>query len=223
MPRTGLRSLPPRHQTTTLNGAQHLRCALTSPKNLGDVGETWSQAIAVLWNRGQAGVSAVEFALILPIVVLLTFGMLTGGLAFHQQLSLTHAAREAARYGAVEPAADITGEDGLLEQIIARAEDSAHGVLGDLDNGEVDGAGICVAYVAATGQRATKGADVHETGSTDRCFEDNRGSEPRIQVRIGRDAEIMGVFINWDIALRASALARHEAFQITSEPDEEDD
>lgn len=51
-------------------------------------------------RRDQRGAVAVEFALILPIVVMLLFGTLSAGLVYSDHLAVTNAAREAARYGA---------------------------------------------------------------------------------------------------------------------------
>jgi TadE-like protein len=48
---------------------------------------------------------AVEFALVLPLLLVLLFGVTTAGLAYSDHLSATNAVREAARYGA---AADIS-------------------------------------------------------------------------------------------------------------------
>ena len=45
-------------------------------------------------NNGQA---VVEFALVLPVLVLLLMGMMQFGLLFHEYLLVTHAAREGAR------------------------------------------------------------------------------------------------------------------------------
>ena len=47
----------------------------------------------------------VQFALILPLFMMLVLGMLTGGASYNRQLGLTHAALEGARYGATLPAA----------------------------------------------------------------------------------------------------------------------
>jgi Flp pilus assembly pilin Flp len=51
-------------------------------------------------RRDDRGASAVEFALVLPFLVLLLFGMITTGLAYSDHLSVTNAVREGARYGA---------------------------------------------------------------------------------------------------------------------------
>ncbi len=51
--------------------------------------------------RSDGGAAAVEFALILPIFVLLVFGIVEFGRLFNTQVSLTGAAREGARIMAI--------------------------------------------------------------------------------------------------------------------------
>jgi Flp pilus assembly protein TadG len=46
------------------------------------------------------GASAVEFALIFPIFMILVLGTIAAGTAFSKQLNVTQAVREASRYGA---------------------------------------------------------------------------------------------------------------------------
>jgi Flp pilus assembly protein TadG len=57
------------------------------------------------WNRkawgSDSGASALEFAVILPVFLLMLFGMIEFGFAFQGQLAVTHAAREGARLAAV--------------------------------------------------------------------------------------------------------------------------
>jgi Flp pilus assembly pilin Flp len=52
-------------------------------------------------SRGQDGAAAVEFALLLPLLVLLLFGFIQFGLAFNTRIQATNAAREAARRAVV--------------------------------------------------------------------------------------------------------------------------
>ncbi len=47
------------------------------------------------------GAAAVEFALVLPLLLLLVFGIIDFGRAYMAQISLTQAAREGARLGAL--------------------------------------------------------------------------------------------------------------------------
>ena len=65
--------------------------------------------------RGVAGQAAVEFALALPIVVLLTLGLLTVGVAVRNELAVELAAREAAR------AASVSADPGAAQAAAHRA------------------------------------------------------------------------------------------------------
>ncbi len=67
-------------------------------------------------RRGSAnsdrGAAAVEFALLLPLLVLLIFGMIDFGRAINAQITITQAAREGARVLAL-PGGTTIGPDGL--------------------------------------------------------------------------------------------------------------
>jgi len=66
--------------------------------------------------KSEKGASAVEFALILPILIILVFGIVEFGIAFNNYITITHAAREGARIAAV----DLNNTD-LKNIIIERA------------------------------------------------------------------------------------------------------
>lgn len=53
-------------------------------------------------TSNQRGAAAVEFALILPLLVLLMLGIIIFAQAFNAYISVTHAAREGARLAAVD-------------------------------------------------------------------------------------------------------------------------
>ncbi len=57
--------------------------------------------------KNEKGASAVEFALILPILIMLVFGIFQFGIAYNNYIALTHAAREGARLAAVNMDEDI--------------------------------------------------------------------------------------------------------------------
>lgn len=56
-------------------------------------------------HRGDRGAAAVEFALLLPVVLLIIFGIIDFGRMLHAQILLTEAAREGARAAALQSAA----------------------------------------------------------------------------------------------------------------------
>jgi Flp pilus assembly protein TadG len=49
--------------------------------------------------QGDRGAVALEFALVLPLFVILMFGVVTAGLAYNDKLSIANAVREGARFG----------------------------------------------------------------------------------------------------------------------------
>jgi Flp pilus assembly protein TadG len=71
-------------------------------------------------GRSQAGQSTVEFAVVLPVLVLAVLVLVQGGLVVRDQLLVQHAAREGARAAAVsESVADVqdaAGRAGPLDR-----------------------------------------------------------------------------------------------------------
>jgi len=53
-------------------------------------------------GQGSRGAALVEAALLLPILVLLTFGAVEYGLIYHDELRITTAARSGARIGVAD-------------------------------------------------------------------------------------------------------------------------
>ena len=63
-------------------------------------------------KKRENGQSAVEFALVLPILLLIVCGILDFGWLFYNQLSVENACREGARVGCVN------AQDAQLDQIV---------------------------------------------------------------------------------------------------------
>lgn len=62
-----------------------------------------------LGRRGDRGASAVEFALVTPLLILLVFGMIDFGFAINRYAQVNNAAREGVREASLKaPAADVT-------------------------------------------------------------------------------------------------------------------
>lgn len=73
--------------------------------------------------RDQRGAAVVEFALILPVLVMLVFGIIQFGRAYNTTISLTAAAREGAR---------LLSLDGTVAEVETRVRDSAPSLNPDL-------------------------------------------------------------------------------------------
>jgi Flp pilus assembly protein TadG len=61
----------------------------------------------MMTSTRERGAAAVEFALILPVLLLMVFGMLEFSRAYNTQISLSGAAREGARVMAIHDDADM--------------------------------------------------------------------------------------------------------------------
>ena len=53
----------------------------------------------ICFKQNEDGVAAVEFALILPVLLVLVFGIINYGILLYDQAVITNAAREGARWG----------------------------------------------------------------------------------------------------------------------------
>jgi len=161
----------------------------------------------------EQGAQLVEFALILPVLLVLLLGIITGGIAFSRSISVDNAARESARYGATLPV------DGDMNAWLNDVADVAIGsATGDLDNGE-QGRQVCVAYVYPDGSDAadqTTRLDIDTAGnrtvtSGSPCFSDGRpGDERRIQVQLQRESDLILVFWGRTLSLAGESTARYE-------------
>lgn len=77
------------------------------------------------FRKSHRGQSLVEMALILPILIIILFGIMEFGRVFHAYLVITHAAREGARYGVI--AKDVA-------EIKQKVQDTSPGIELDLAN-----------------------------------------------------------------------------------------
>ncbi len=162
---------------------------------------------------GEAGAQLVEFAFVLPILLALLLGIVTGGIAFSRGLSVDNAARESARYAATLP---VEGNMGAwLNDVADVAIGSASG---DLDSGE-QGRQICVAYVFPDGSdpadQTTRiivdiaGGRLIEPGTP--CFSDGRpNDERRVQVQLERESDLLLAFWTKTLSLVGESTSRFE-------------
>lgn len=158
----------------------------------------------------ERGASLVEFALVLPLLLMIILGLVSAGAAYNLRITLTHSAREAARYAAVLPT-DV-GASIWFSNVEARLLDDAAGAL---DSGQ-PGAEYCIAYVnKSESDPGTLHIDeTTSTPTTGPCFSDGRDvagvDEWRVQVQVGRDADFNVLLFSKTIHLTTNAVSRYE-------------
>ena len=83
-------------------------------------------------SRDERGSAAVEFALVLPLLLMLIFGIIDFGRMLNDKITLTEAAREGARSAALQTAADgiarakvLTADVGPTTETITDCTDDA--------------------------------------------------------------------------------------------------
>jgi Flp pilus assembly protein TadG len=113
----------------------------------GDPLSTRRRTLARVYTAAsdERGVSLVEFALVLPLLAVLLFGMLDFGKAFNYWIDTTHLANEGARWAVVNK----NPGDGTLQQYIQE-----QGTTAELVNGGTasvpTGVGVRICFPAGT-------------------------------------------------------------------------
>jgi Flp pilus assembly protein TadG len=161
-------------------------------------------------GRGDRGAVMVEFAIVLPILMVLLLGIITGGIAIHQHQRVGHATREGARYAArVHPEQTFssgTWASNVRDIVVARA------------GGDLTGTGttVCVSLVQGSAGSSTQPLiTVHSTQSgpcipTETFPVTPASSGLRVQVTASRPGEILlGPFpaAGFTISARATVLS----------------
>jgi hypothetical protein len=144
-------------------------------------------------RRRDRGAAVVEFALVVPVLLMLLVGMFTGGIAYDRNQSIVHGAREAARFGATLPSSGS-----WVAQVEAAAVANADGNLDPGTAGRI----LCVALVDG-------GSVVHSsTGGT--CFADGLTGK-RVQVVTGTSSDLDAIVWSRTLQLRHQASVAYEA------------
>lgn len=139
----------------------------------------------------QRGATLVETAIVLPLLLLLTFGIWVTARAWNVHNVLDHAAREAARIGAT------TGDTGQM-QTVAQSEVQASSVAW---------ADITRCLVVLDSPNSPRPGSV----GTLPCVASDPATDDRVQVTLSFDNyELNFLFFTTTVNLRAKAIARLE-------------
>lgn len=163
----------------------------------------------------ERGVAVVEFALVLPVLMVLLLGMVSGASAWNQSQALGQGSRVAARFASTLPLpADDADMDVWLDGIADRAIAASEGEMAD----GVAGRAVCVAHVDPAGSAADRtvsrrvDASGLRTDGIDECFVDGQGDDVvRVQVVLERTGILDIGFRRQELDLRREVVYRYEA------------
>jgi Flp pilus assembly protein TadG len=161
---------------------------------------------------GHADDAAVlaEFALVVPVLLMLVVGMITSGMVLNRQLSMSYASREAARYGATLPSDQcepVSACGGLTWAEVVRSVAVQRGGDG------VTTSSVCAALVSGPGTAPVALTAAHTTaGGTQPCYVDGSADTGlRVQVAVRRSDSIELIVASLPLIVGAKATARAEA------------
>lgn len=137
------------------------------------------------------GAALIEAALVLPILLLLTFGIWATARAWQVNNTLQHSAREAARYGATVDPWDPATSPGMVQGV----------ATADLSSSSIN-PGIVTQCVELVAPAAASTCDPTYTNAT---------STEQVYVRLFiPDWELQFLFFTTDVDLTGVAIARFE-------------
>lgn len=144
-------------------------------------------------RRDDRGAAAVEFALVVPILLVIVFGIIAYGFVFAQSLSLSNSARQAARSGVIEGT--------TCDQIVTLATDSA-------DTLGMDGADTTVVVKRGASAASAITFACAKSSSVQPCKTQNAGTN--VYVTLSYAAEPVVPFIPVPDTLTGTGVYRCE-------------
>ena len=173
---------------------------------------------------GDRGVALVEFALVLPVLMMLLLGMFSGANAWNQNQALGQGARVAARYASTLPLPDdvplshtTPTMQAWLDGVALRAIGGAEGQMGT----GAPGRAVCVSHVDPPRyggdddipEAATRRLNANGTVTYDDtvCFDDHQGDASRVQVLLERSGYLDIGFYRQPLSLERTVVYRFEA------------
>jgi len=162
-------------------------------------------------RHNEQGTALVEFALVLPLVLMLAFGVITAGLTYNHKIDLTHAAREGARYGATLAQLQCSGSPNPCgTQTWAQVVQS---VVVQRAAGDLTASQVCVALVSGNPAAPLGSAFfVNSPNADGTCYSDgNADPGKRVQVGITKAGDaINGVVFRIPVTLTSQATEKFE-------------
>jgi Flp pilus assembly protein TadG len=157
-------------------------------------------------SRADSGAAAVEFALLLPLFLMLCFGTITGGITFSNKLALSQGVREAARYGATLPTAPTNAATAttFLTAVRDSAQGSDYGDIGD------DSPSYCVGFIPATTTASSWYMPANSNTATQGSCSGSPTTRGSVIVIGTRPGELNLILYEFHPTITSTAVARYE-------------
>lgn len=164
-------------------------------------------------RRAQDGAVAVEFALVLPLVIMLLLGITTAGVSYSHAIGVTNAVREGARFGATTDATSANWANDVISRVRATQFD---------DPGGTPATAICVQLWKSTGQVAGTCSQGDGSVSPALALPATATANPKVPSGLPADACVvrviaarnftisLGVFPSWNKTTTSFSVARYE-------------
>ena len=179
-------------------------------------------------KRDESGAVFLEFALVLPVFMVLILGTFSGAQAYNLKQSVTSGAREGSRYGASLPVNVNSSCGGAAagpttvstNWLTCVSNDVVQAASGDLNQGTA-GRYVCVSFVTGSGtsiptySRYVSTSDSAPTYSNSSCYTLNSLttdtlSVPHVQVVTKRTANLEWMVAATPLTLQASSVTLFE-------------
>jgi Flp pilus assembly protein TadG len=152
---------------------------------------------------------AVEFALLFPVFIMLTFGTISFGFAFERWITVTQAAREASRFAATYPM-PTDGVSTWLDDVTAVAKKAA-----DIDSSTPESDYyVCVRFVNRVGPATTPLTTAQSSGALSgaTCPAGSTSGLPdnAAEVTVVRRAELNWVLGAANVSVSGDNFSRYE-------------
>lgn len=146
-------------------------------------------------NRfGDKGAALIEAAMIIPILLLFTFGIWATARAWSINNTLEHAAREGARYGATIDPWNGGSSPGAVRAIVDADLQAAAITPGTVNT-------VCIELIADGGSSCDSPATINNTTGTDQVF---------VKIELPNH-QLNFLFFSMTVDLSGTAVARHES------------
>ena len=149
-------------------------------------------------RRNERGSGLVEMALVLPIAMCFLLGIITGGHAYFQKISMVDAARDGARYGASLkiPTAGIADWKQAVKNRVA-----------SLSGGQITASQVCAELVKPTGSNTACGVADPQGAASDPT---SLTPASIVKVSVSKQTKIEFFFFSTTPTLTSKIAARYE-------------